>query len=61
MQLESKRIAQLLIEKPDAAAWSKAIDLDNILQKKTPTTARRQAALIRKRLDTLDAQVRLAQ
>lgn len=56
MQLESKRIAQLLIEKPDAAAWSKAIDLDNILQKKTPTTARRQAALIRKRLDTLDAQ-----
>lgn len=56
MPLESKRIAQLLIEKPDAAVWRKAIELDNILQKKTPSTARRQAALIRKRLDTLDAQ-----
>lgn len=56
MPLESKRIAQLLIEKPDDEAWRKAIELDNILQKKTPATARRQAALIRKRLDTLNAQ-----
>lgn len=56
MPLESKRIALLLMSEPDAAAWSKAIELDNILQKKTPATARRQATLIRKRLDTLDAE-----
>ena len=56
MPLESKRIAQLLIEKPDATVWHQAIELDNILQKKTPATARRQASLIRKRLVTLDAQ-----
>ena len=56
MPLESKRIAALLLTQPDETAWRYAIEIDNILQKKTPATARRQATLIRKRLTTLDAQ-----
>lgn len=52
--LESKRIASLLLTQPDNAAWVHAIEIENILQKKTPATARRQARLIRKRLSTLD-------
>ena len=53
--LESKRIAALLLGQPDEAAWVHAIEIENILQKKTPATARRQARLIRRRLSTLDA------
>lgn len=53
--LESKRIASLLLAQPDEAAWVHAIEIENILQKKTPATARRQARLIRRRLSTLDA------
>lgn len=56
MPLESKRIAALLLTKPDEAAWLDAIEVQNILQKKTPATARRQATLIRKRLLTLEKQ-----
>ncbi len=56
MPLESKRVAALLLAKPDEAAWLDAIEVQNILQKKTPATARRQATLIRKRLMTLDPQ-----
>ena len=55
MPLESKRIASLLLTGLDDAAWLQAIEVDNILQKKTPATARRQATLIRKRLSTLDS------
>ena len=58
MPLESKRIAALLLTQPDETAWRQAIEIDNILQKKTPATARRQATLIRKRLMTLDVQGR---
>lgn len=38
---------------PDEAAWLDAIQTQNILQKKSTATARRQATLIRKRLSTL--------
>lgn len=55
MLLESKRLASLLLTSPDDAGWRHAIEVDNLLQKKTPATARRQATLIRKRLTTLDA------
>ena len=55
MPLESTRIAALLLKHPDEATWHHAIEIDNILQKKTPATARRQARLIRKRLMMLDA------
>lgn len=51
---ESRRIAELLLQKPDDAAWNQAIKVDNILQKSSPTTAQRQARLIRRRLECLD-------
>ncbi|MDY7573077.1 DUF1819 family protein [Actimicrobium sp. CCI2.3] len=54
--LESRRIATLLLSSPDQATWHHAIETENILQKKTPATARRQATLLRRRLATLDAQ-----
>ena len=56
MPLESRRIASLLLSEPDQVAWQHAIETENILQKKTPATARRQARLLRRRLTTLDAQ-----
>ena len=55
MPLESRRIAAFLLTKPDDGAWRHAIEVENILQKNTPATARRQARLIRRRLLTLDA------
>jgi len=56
LPLESRRIARLMLSLPDEAAWQHAIEVENILQKKTVATARRQATLLRKRLTTLDAQ-----
>lgn len=56
MPAESRRLATLLLSNPDDAAWLHAIETENILQKKTPVTARRQATLIRKRLITMEAQ-----
>lgn len=56
LPLESRRIAALLLSDPSASAWQHAIETENILQKKTPATARRQATLLRRRLTTLDAQ-----
>ncbi|MFZ4537679.1 DUF1819 family protein [Propionivibrio sp.] len=51
---ESRRVARLLLTHPSKEQWFEALKLDNILQKKTPATARRQARLIRNRLDTLE-------
>jgi Putative inner membrane protein (DUF1819) len=50
---ESRRIADLLINMVDAAGWSDAIVRHNILQAKSPATARRLAQLIRSRLEAL--------
>lgn len=55
MPLESKRLAALLLTTQDKATWLHAVEVENLLQKSSPATARRQARLIRKRLDTLDA------
>ncbi len=52
---ESRRLASLLLTSPTPAQWDIAIKDDNILQK-SPATAKRQARLIRNRLDTLDAE-----
>lgn len=51
---DSRRLARLLLAQPTAAEWDAALFQDNLLQKK-PATAKRQATLIRKRLETLDA------
>jgi len=50
---ESRRIARLLLGHPSPEQWGQALKSENLLQKK-PATARRQARLIRNRLDTLD-------
>ena len=50
---ESRRIARLLLSHPTAEQWDAALKDENLLQKK-PATARRQARLIRNRLETLD-------
>ena len=54
MPLESRRIAAFLLTNPDDNAWRRALIEDNLLQKKAPATALRQAKLIRNRLNTLD-------
>ena len=51
---ESRRVAGLMLTHPNQQIWFQALRLDNILQKKSPATARRQARLIRNRLETLD-------
>lgn len=47
---ESRHVAQLLLKNVNSEEWNKAIIRDNILQKRSPATARRQANLIRNRL-----------
>jgi len=56
LPLESRRVAALLLTQPHENEWVQAIEVQNILQKRTPATARRQATLIRKRLLTLTPQ-----
>lgn len=53
--LESRRLAHLLLTQPSSQEWDAALYHENLLQKK-PATAKRQATLIRKRLETLDSQ-----
>ena len=51
---ESREIAKLLLGEADAAAWHKALVVDNVLQKKSPASARRMARLIRNRLEGME-------
>lgn len=51
---ESRRVAGFMLTNPDRATWFDTLKTENILQKKSPATARRQARLIRNRLETLD-------
>jgi hypothetical protein len=46
---ESRQIARLLLSGSDRADWNKSVVSENILQKRSPVSARRQARLIRKR------------
>lgn len=47
---ESREVAKLLIQEASAEEWHQAITIDNILQKRSPASAKRQAKLIRNRL-----------
>lgn len=47
---ESRVIANLLLEGVDERQWKDAIEVQNVLQKRSPGTAKRQASLIRGRL-----------
>lgn len=50
---ESRVIADLLLRRVDAEGWKDAIATKNILQTRSPATARRLAKLIRARLETM--------
>lgn len=47
---ESRIIADLLLRRLPAAEWRQAIEVDNVLQKTSIATAKRQASLIKARL-----------
>jgi len=51
---ESREISKLLIEGADDEVWHQALVVDNVLQKKSPSSARRMARLIRNRLEAMD-------
>lgn len=50
---ESRKIARLLLNGTDSATWRQAIIIDNILQKRSPVSANRQARLIKRRLELM--------
>lgn len=50
---ESREIAKLLLENADNEQWHRAIVVDNILQKRSPASAKRMAKLIRNRLELM--------
>ena len=47
---ESREIAKLLLQEASEEEWRQAIIINNILQKRSPASAKRQAKLIRNRL-----------
>lgn len=51
---ESRIIARMLLEGVEGPDWRQAIDIDNVLQKRSPATARRQARLIKSRLTLME-------
>jgi len=50
---ESRVIADLLLQQVDNAAWKSALGQENLLQTRSPATARRLGRLIRNRLETM--------
>lgn len=51
---ESQLIAELLLTDPTKEQWDDAIVEQNILQKRSPASAKRNAATIKKRIATMD-------
>lgn len=50
---ESRHIARLLLNQSTPADWHQAIVIDNVLQKRSPVSAQRQARLIKARLSLM--------
>lgn len=50
---ESRVVAGLLLDGVTDAEWKHAIEIDNVLQKRSPGTAKRQASLMRLRLEMM--------
>ena len=50
---ESRIVADLLLQGVGAAGWKQAVEVDNVLRKRSSTTASTKAALIRARLQTM--------
>lgn len=57
MLAESRILAQLLLAGTTPAEWKHALVVENVLQKRSPATALRQAALIKKRLETMEPEL----
>jgi len=51
---ESRIIAKLLIRKVNEEGWHQAIVIDNLLQKRSPVAAKRQARLIKNRFSLME-------
>jgi hypothetical protein len=54
---ESRKIARLLLNNSAKDAWHKSIQVKNILQKRSPATAKRQTKLIRNRLEPMSPEL----
>ncbi|CAK0769595.1 BREX protein BrxA [Azospirillaceae bacterium] len=54
---ESRVVANLLLEQTDHERWHHAIEIENVLQRRSPATARRLAILLRGRLRTMDSEL----
>jgi hypothetical protein len=54
---ESRIVSDLLLSNVDAQGWKDAIEVQNVLQKRSIGTAKRQASLVRVRLETMDAEL----
>lgn len=52
---ESRKIADLLLKNINSDQWYQAIVVENILQKRSPVTAKKQARLIKNRLILMDS------
>lgn len=52
---ESRIVANLLLQDASAEQWHEVIQQQNLLQKRTPASAKRVAQALRKRLERLDA------
>ncbi len=52
---ESRKVAELILQSADKAAWQRFISVDNELQKRSPASARRQTRLLRNRLELVGA------
>lgn len=54
MVRESRIVAGLLMDGVTSEQWDEAIRIENVLQKRTPASAQRNATAIRKRLERLE-------
>lgn len=54
---ESRVIADLLLKQADDAAWKAALGEDNLLQTRSPATAKRIGHLIRRRLESMSSEL----
>ena len=50
---ESRIAADFLLRQVDEAEWRRAIEVENVLEKRSPTTAITKARLVRNRLKTM--------
>jgi len=53
---ESRKIAGFLLTRPTPQEWNQALRIDNLLQKRAPSTALRLSRLIRNRLEPMPAE-----